>query len=81
MAWIKMVAPEDASGTLRQEYDEAARRAGRVYNVIRISSLNPEALRAWVGIYKQVMYGPSSLSRAEREMVATVVSQENDCHY
>jgi AhpD family alkylhydroperoxidase len=27
------------------------------------------------------MYGPSGLSRAEREMLATVVSQANHCFY
>jgi len=27
------------------------------------------------------MYGPSDLSRAEREMIAVVVSPVNACHY
>ncbi|MDP6457567.1 MAG: carboxymuconolactone decarboxylase family protein [Candidatus Marinimicrobia bacterium] len=27
------------------------------------------------------MYGESQLSRAQREMLATVVSQTNDCFY
>lgn len=81
MAWIRTVAPSEAEGLVREEYDEAKRRAGRVFHVVRISSLHPEVMRSWVGIYKQVMFGPSPLTRAEREMVATVVSRENDCHY
>jgi len=52
-----------------------------VANVVSLSSLNPESLAAWVGVYKAVMYGPSPLERYERELVATVVSQENNCHY
>jgi AhpD family alkylhydroperoxidase len=27
------------------------------------------------------MHGPSPLSRAQREMLAVVVSRANDCHY
>ena len=81
MAWIETIAPEDAEGLLKKEYDEAITRSGAVANVVSLSSLNPGALAAWVGVYKAVMYGPSPLERYERELVATVVSQENDCHY
>ena len=81
MAWIRTISPEQADGEVREEYVEAVRRTGRVAHVIQLSSLNPPALRAWVGLYKVLMFGPSPLSRPEREMVATVVSRENDCHY
>jgi len=27
------------------------------------------------------MFGPSGLTRAERELLATVTSRQNDCHY
>ena len=81
MAWIKTIPPEDADGDLEKEYRCAEERAGRVGNVLRLSSLNPAALTAWVGLYRTVMHGPSPLSRAERELVATIVSQENQCHY
>jgi AhpD family alkylhydroperoxidase len=27
------------------------------------------------------MHGPSELTRAQREMIAVVVSAENECHY
>ena len=81
MAWIHTIEPEDAEGPLKEEYDRAVIRAGGVSNVLKVSSLNPEALSCWVALYKAVMFGPSPLSRAERELVATVVSQENSCHY
>lgn len=81
MAWIHTIDPEDAEGPLREEYDAARHRCGRVAQVLRLSSLNPGSLRRWVELYKHVMFGPSPLSRAERELVATVVSAENDCHY
>ena len=81
MAWIRTIDPDDARGALHEEYEKAQRRAGRVAKVVQLSSLNPEVLTRWVEIYKQVMFGPSPLSRAERELVATVVSQENGCYY
>ena len=81
MAWIETIAPEDAGGLLKKEYDEAVTRSGGVANVVSLSSLNPGALSAWVGDYKAVMYGPSPLERYERELVATVVSHENECRY
>ena len=32
-------------------------------------------------LYKAIMFGPSSLTRQERELIATVVSATNDCYY
>ena len=81
MAWIETILPEDAGGPLKQEYDEAVARSGGVANVVSLSSLNPEVLSAWSGVYKAVLHGPSPLERYERELVATVVSQENGCRY
>ncbi len=34
-----------------------------------------------MGLYRAVMFGPSELSRTERELLAVVVSNANDCHY
>jgi alkylhydroperoxidase family enzyme len=81
MAWIKTVSPEEATGQLRQLYDEAVKRAGRVFHIIRIQSLNPAVLAASTRLYVTLMHGPSSLTRAEREMLATVTSWSNDCFY
>ncbi len=81
MAWIKTIAPEEATGELKRLYDEAVRRAGRVFNIVSVQSLNPPVLDASMKIYLAVMYGPSSLSRAEREMLATVTSWANGCFY
>jgi alkylhydroperoxidase family enzyme len=81
VAWIRTVSDEEATGLLRKEYDAAIQRAGKVFNIVRMFSLNPRALRDTLGLYRTVMHGPSDLSRAEREMIATVVSKENACHY
>ena len=81
MAWIRTIPPEHATGQLKKIYDEAVTRAGRVFNILRGQSLNPPVLEASIELYKAVMFGPSPLSRAQRETLATVVSWANDCFY
>ncbi|NIM63100.1 MAG: hypothetical protein GTO30_16100 [Acidobacteria bacterium] len=82
MAWIELIAPDRATGLLKQLYDAAVKRAGRVYNVIRLQSRRPKVLRASTQLYMEVMHSRDSpLSRAQREMIATVVSRTNGCFY
>jgi uncharacterized peroxidase-related enzyme len=81
MAWIKIIEPEEASGELKKEYDAALRRAGKVFNILKVQSLNPGTLRASMQMYLATMFGPSGLARAERELLATVVSWANRCFY
>lgn len=82
MAWIETVDPAAAEGLLARLYAAAVKRAGKVYNVIRLQSPRPEVLRASTQLYTEVMHSPKSpLSRARREMIATAVSRANDCHY
>ena len=42
---------------------------------------DPEIMKAEQSLYKTLMFGPSTLGRARREMIAIVVSRINDCHY
>ncbi len=81
MAWIRMIEPGEATGELKTEYDEGVRRAGKVFNILKLQSLNPRTLRASMGLYLATMHAPSGLSRAERELLATVVSSINRCFY
>ena len=81
MAWIPMIDEDDAEGPLRRLYDQLESPHGGVDNILRIHSLNPPTLRGHLALYRSVMHGPSPLTRAEREMVAVVVSAENHCRY
>lgn len=81
MAHLDLIDPDDATGQLRDEYDAAVARAGRVYNIVRSMSLRPGVLQRSMEMYKAIMFGPSALSRADRELLATVVSATNDCYY
>jgi alkylhydroperoxidase family enzyme len=81
MAFIKLTKPEDARGKLKEIYDAAIARAGKVFNILRTMSPNPPVLEAAMGLYTRVMMGPSGVSRRERELLATVVSRTNACFY
>ena len=82
MAWIRTVAPGEAKGLLARLYGEAVRRAGKVFNVVRIQSLRPRVLRSSITLYREVMFSEENgLTRAQREMIATVVSRANRCGY
>lgn len=81
MPHIHIVPPEDATGVLKREYEAAVRRAGRIWNIVSIQSQTPAVLRDSMRLYQSSMYGDSPLTRAQREMLAVVTSQVNECHY
>ena len=81
MVWIKVIEPEEATGELKSEYDKAIQRAGKVFNILKVQSLNPRTLSASMEMYLAAMYGDSGLARVDREMLATVVSWANHCFY
>lgn len=81
MTWIRTVSDDEAEGALARSYDAARKRAGRVFNIVRAMSPNPPVLRASMGIYQAIMFGESPLPRSLRELLATVVSRVNLCHY
>ncbi len=81
MAFIKTIKESDATGLLAELYEAARRRAGRVFQILQIQSQNPAALKAMLELYSTVVRGDSPLTRAQREMLAVVVSRANHCHY
>jgi alkylhydroperoxidase family enzyme len=81
LPWIRQVPIEEATGLLKEELDAAIGRAGRVWHIVHIMSLNPRVLKSSMEHYKAIMFGPSPLSRVQREVLATVVSTEVGCHY
>ena len=81
MPHLRLTEVDEATGPLRAEYDAAVGRAGKVFNIVKAMSLRPGVLRRSMELYRGIMFGPSGLSRQERELLATVVSRENDCHY
>ena len=81
MPHLRLIEVDEATGVLKEEYDAAIGRAGKVFNIVRSMSLRPDVLRRSMQLYREVMFGTSGLTRQERELLATVVSRANDCHY
>jgi alkylhydroperoxidase family enzyme len=48
---------------------------------MRIHALDAGSMTAHNVLYRQAMKGSPTLRKVEREMIAMVVSQVNDCHY
>ena len=81
MPWIEQIEISAATGLLKRQFDAALRRAGRVWNIVHIMSLNPGALRDSMALYGTLMKGESPLTRAQRELLAVATSAELGCHY
>jgi len=81
VALIATVDEAAAEGELAKVYRHIAGAAGTVAYILKSSSLHPAVLRRHYDLYREVMFGPSPLSRAQREMVATAVSALNGYHY
>lgn len=81
MAWIETIKEENAKGALKRHYEAARKRAGKVFNIVKLSSLVPPILESSMQFYETLMHMPGKLSRAQREMLAVVVSTSNHCFY
>ena len=81
MSWIEEIEVDEAGGKLAEMYAELIERRGKISNILKVHSLNPQAMSDHLDLYMTLMFGKSGLSRAEREAVAVVVSATNECEY
>jgi len=82
IAWIATIDEEAAEGELAAAYQQCADPlTGRAAHIMKIHSLNPQSMLDHRALYRTLMFGPSPLTRAQREMIGTVVSALNHCHY
>ncbi|NIA27275.1 MAG: peroxidase-related enzyme [Desulfobulbaceae bacterium] len=81
MSWIDEIEVSDAEGKLAALYAELVKKRGKVSNILKVHSLNPDAMEGHLDLYMTLMFGKSGLSRMEREAIAVVVSATNDCAY
>jgi len=81
MPYIDIIDEADATGALKDAYDAIAQTRGKVANIMKVHSLHPEAMLRHMALYKTLLFGRSGLKRAERELIATVVSSINGCAY
>jgi len=81
MPWIDVIDEHDATGDLADLYDRIEASRGKLSNILRVHSLNPDALEEHLALYDALLFGRSPLRRAEREAIAVVVSVANGCAY
>jgi uncharacterized peroxidase-related enzyme len=66
---------------MRKYFRICDEKIGFLPNVLATYSFDQAKLRAFVGMYNELMLGESRLSRLEREMIALVVSSATHCSY
>ena len=81
MPFIEQIEPENATGRLKRIYDAALKRAGYIAGIIKVMSQDPGSCEGSMGCYGSLMQADNDLPAAQREMLATVVSNVNDCFY
>ncbi|MBI4659426.1 MAG: hypothetical protein HY735_11345 [Verrucomicrobia bacterium] len=81
MAYLNHTTESEATGALKRLYDAACARAGYVANIIKVMSLDVPTAEASIQFYVRLMKSENALGKARKEMLATVVSNINDCYY
>ncbi len=81
VARVKTVAPQDATGEVKQVYDMAEGALGMLPNVFQALSLRPALLSGTVNMVGALMLQEGALPRAQKEMIAVVGSAANRCKY
>jgi len=81
MPFIQQIEPDQATGRLKRIYDAAIKRAGYVAGIIKVMSQDPQSCEGSMVFYSSLMKAKNELSPTRREMLATVVSNVNDCFY
>ena len=62
MSWINEVAIEEANEKLKPIYDDLIQSRGKIANILKVHSLNPEALKSHLDLYMTTMFGKSGIS-------------------
>ena len=81
MARIRVIQPEEAVTPLKEIYRELEAKRGRLSEVIKIQSLHPSSIQSHINFYMDIMFSKTALIRAEKELIAVVVSAANGCLY
>ncbi|MCK4719546.1 peroxidase-related enzyme [bacterium] len=82
MSWIKEIDESEADGKLHEIYTKVKGSRGKVSNIMKAQSLNPDAMNAHLDLYLAIMFRKGgNISREQRELIGTAVSLANSCGY
>lgn len=78
---IQLPETSQMDDDLKAYFNKCEEKLGMVPNVLRAYSFDADKLRAFMGMYNDLMLADSGLSKLEREMIAVAVSSQNHCYY
>lgn len=82
MSWIRVILPEEAEGSLADEYAKIESSSGQVDQVLQVHSLRPHHLAGHMALYKSALHHSGNLlPRWFLEALGTFVSHLNGCQY
>lgn len=83
MASIKLMAEDEASGRVKEIYEEIMAQLGIdfVPNLYKSMAANPDYLEANWNRVKEIMVKEGKLDRLTKEIIAVAVSAVNGCDY
>ncbi|MCB5165650.1 carboxymuconolactone decarboxylase family protein [Streptomyces bambusae] len=79
--YVRAVRPGEAEGTVARVYDQAQREFGVLAPPLALHSPAPGPLTAGWLLLRETLLVEGRASRAEKELVATAVSEANRCPY
>lgn len=81
LSWLRVPTDDEIGPEVKRIWVTPLEKLGFVPNVLRIFALRPGHLVRWWEHYDDLLRGESGLTKAQREMIAVVVSTANRCHY
>jgi uncharacterized peroxidase-related enzyme len=80
---LPVVEEEEASQEVAELYRRLRTEFGRpaVPGILKCFATHPQLLRAMMDLAQGLLFTDGSLSRCQKEMIATFVSAQNDCPY
>jgi uncharacterized peroxidase-related enzyme len=81
ICWLDVPGADEVPDEVKELWEKPLEKLGFVPNVLRVYAIRPRHLQLWNAFYDDLMRGESGLSKAQREMIAVVVSTANRCHY
>ena len=79
--YIKTIDQEDATGQLKDIYDNLSNSVGMIPNIIKAQSLRPDLIEPLLGFLGALMETEHGLSKTTKELIAAYVSKINSCEY
>jgi uncharacterized peroxidase-related enzyme len=81
ICWLDVPGADEVAHEVKELWAKPLEKLGFVPNVLRVYAIRPRHLQLWSDFYDELMRGESGLTKAQREMIAVVVSTANRCHY